>query len=158
MVLALTVLLSLSGCAVDEEALPDIAPSYAEDSTSEQETDEQGTTLVAVVVGDRTFEMRLYENETSEAFATLLPLTITMDDLHANEKFYYLEEGLPSNALPVSEINTGDLSLFGSDCLVLFYEDFATSFSYTPIGSIDNPTELAEAVGSHGVEVSFRAQ
>lgn len=45
--------------------------------------------------------------------------------------------------------------LYGADCLVLFYESFSTSYSYTRIGAVENVSGLAAAVGRGGVTVSF---
>lgn len=45
--------------------------------------------------------------------------------------------------------------LYGSSCIVLFYENFSTSYRYTRIGRVDNPAGLAAAVGSGSVTVSF---
>ena len=52
-------------------------------------------------------------------------------------------------------IQVGDLMLYGSDCVVLFYETFQTSYSYTRLGSLDNPSELAASLGSGNVSVTF---
>lgn len=46
--------------------------------------------------------------------------------------------------------------LYGSDCLVLFYETFTTSYRYTPIGRIENPATLAEELGSGSVTVHMQ--
>ena len=46
--------------------------------------------------------------------------------------------------------------LYGDSCLVLFYENFSTSYSYTPLGQIDEPNSLADAVGNGNIEITFR--
>ncbi len=52
-------------------------------------------------------------------------------------------------------IHTGDILLFGSNCIVLFYEDFSTSYSYTPISNIEDTNGLESALGSGNVTISF---
>ena len=84
------------------------------------------------------------------------PMSLQMDELHGNEKYYYFSEGLSSSAQSVSQIYTGDLKLFGNDCLVLFYKDFPTSFSYTSLGQIENPQGLSEALGNGSIQIQFR--
>ena len=87
-------------------------------------------------------------------------MTLDMRELNGNEKYFYLDEPLPAAAqrvgqIRVGQIRAGDLMLFGSDCVVLFYESFATSYTYTPIGRIDDPAGLADALGSGSAEVFF---
>ena len=48
--------------------------------------------------------------------------------------------------------------LYGSNCLVLFYETFASSYNYTRIGKVDNTAGLTEAVGSGNVNVIVEIQ
>lgn len=95
------------------------------------------------------------DNETTRELIDRLPLTITMSELNGNEKYYYFDETFPSNPNRVGEINTGDIMLYGDDCLVLFYDDFGTNYRYTKIGSIDNPNNLKDIVGSGNITVTI---
>lgn len=110
---------------------------------------------VTVIIGEETFAATLLDNETARVLGARLPLTLEMSELNGNEKYFYLDEGLPAAAEPPGRINAGDLMLYGSDCLVLFYETFSSGYSYTPVGSLDDPAGLAEAVGGGGVTVTF---
>ena len=106
-------------------------------------------------VGGQKFRADLYDNETVRALQECLPMTLSMEELHGNEKFYYLDEGLPTNPENVSSIQTGDIMLFGSDCLVIFFENISASYSYTRIGHIEDAQGFAEALARGTVDVSF---
>lgn len=74
-----------------------------------------------------------------------------MTERNGNEKYGNLPQRLPTNAQQVRTINTDDLMLYGSDCLVLFYERFNTPYSYTRLGPIAVSAGLAKVRGSvHG--------
>ena len=121
-----------------------------------QETEEDDTMhSIQITIGEQKFSASLYDNETVQALLERLPMTVSMEELHGNEKYYYFSEGLPTDSQNVSQIHTGDIKLFGSDCLVLFYQDFSTSYSYTSLGQIDDPQGLAQALGSGNVQVHF---
>lgn len=106
-------------------------------------------------IGNATFTASLYDSPTAQTFRNLLPLSIEMNELNGNEKFYYLSADLPADAAYIGTIRAGDIMLYGDNCLVLFYETFTTSYRYTPIGHIDEVSGLREAVGSGSVEVRF---
>jgi hypothetical protein len=78
-----------------------------------------------------------------------------MNELNGNEKYHYLSSSLPTAAYQPGTIHAGDLMLYGNNCVVLFYETFNTSYSYTRLGAIDNPSGLAAALGSGDVSVRF---
>lgn len=123
--------------------------------SSEPPNKEENDLNITITVNGRAFSATLYDNETARAFKERLPLTLDMSELNGNEKYYYLPESLPRNSSRPSGINAGDIMLYGSDCLVVFYESFSTSYSYTPIGKIDDPDGLSAALGSGSVRVAF---
>ena len=82
-------------------------------------------------------------------------MTIAMNELNNNEKFYDLPKNLPTNASVPTSIQSGDLMMYGSKTLVLFYETFSTSYSYTKIGQIDDTEDLTKALGTKNVTVTF---
>lgn len=47
------------------------------------------------------------------------------------------------------------MMLYGNSTLVLFYESFPTSYSYTRIGKITDVRGLKEAVGRENTTVTF---
>ena len=112
-------------------------------------------TSLRVRVGELVFTAMLEDNATTRAFTALLPMTVTMGELNGNEKYCYLDRNLPVNASRPGTIRAGDLMLYGSNCLVLFYETFSSSYSYTTIGRLNHPSGLAAAVGQGSVMVTF---
>lgn len=108
-----------------------------------------------VTVNGASFTATLEANATAQAFAERLPQTLTMSELNGNEKYSYLDESLPAAASRPATIHAGDIMLFGSDCLVLFYETFSTSYSYTKIGQLDDPSNIASAAGRGSATVTW---
>ena len=115
----------------------------------------ENTMQINVTVGTKTFTATLADSETGRAFAQLLPMTLSMTELNGNEKYHYLDSSLPTDSYQPGTIQAGDLMLYGNNCVVLFYETFSSSYSYTRIGSIDNPAGLAAVLGSGNVSVRF---
>lgn len=126
-----------------------------EAENSREETGDEQMKEITIEAGGQQFRASLYDNETTQVLMERLPMTLNMEELHGNEKFYYLDEELPTKAERIERIRTGDIMLFGSDCLVLFYDDFSTSYSYTRIGHIEDGEAFADALGEGTVEVSF---
>jgi hypothetical protein len=110
---------------------------------------------IKITVNSQTFTATLLDTDSAKAFKELLPMTIKMTELNGNEKYYDLSKSLPTNSANPGSIKIGDLMLYGSKTLVLFYKSFSTPYSYTKLGSIDDPTGLEEALGTGNVSVTL---
>lgn len=122
------------------------------------EPEKTDTMKLKITVKNTTFTATLQNNETAKAFKDLLPLTLNMAELNNNEKFTELPNSLPTNASNPGTIQNGDLMLYGSNTLVLFYKTFSTSYTYTKIGRIDNPDGLENALGLSNASVKFELE
>ncbi len=108
-----------------------------------------------MAVGERRFAITVTDNAAAHAFAAQLPLTLEMSELNGNEKHAELPKPLPADASRPGTIRNGDLMLYGADTLVAFYRTFQSSYSYTRVGRVDDPSELPQALGPRGVRVVF---
>ena len=106
-------------------------------------------------VGERRFAITLTDGAAARAFAALLPLTLDMSDLNSNEKHASLPRALPASASRPGTIRNGELMLYGTDTLVVFYLTFDSSYSYTRLGRVDDPAGLAQALGPRNVRIRF---
>ena len=108
-----------------------------------------------ITIGTNIFTATLVDNATAAALKKMLPMTLNMIELNGNEKYVDLPDGLPANTSNPANIKAGDLMLHGSNTLVLFYKSFSTSYTYTPMGHIDDVSGLTAALGRGNVEVFF---
>ncbi len=122
------------------------------DSTPDGKND----TMIEISINGMDFTAVLDKSKAAQAFGDMLPLTLDMNELNGNEKYCDLGTSLPASPASVGNIVSGDLMLWGSDCLVLFYKSFKTPYSYTGIGRISNQAGLAEAVGKGNIKITFR--
>lgn len=110
---------------------------------------------IKISVGGKNFSARLEDNPTARTFAETLPLEVEMTELNGNEKYFYLDKNLPSDSVNVKQIHAGDLMLFGNNCVVIFYKNFSTGYSYTRLGKIEDAADLEKILGAGNVRVKF---
>lgn len=134
----------------------DVKPIAEETETQNNNADMRNK--LKITVGPKTFSATLLDNATATALKKLLPMTVEMTELNSNEKYFRLPSNLPANASNPETIQVGDLMLYGSNTLVLFYESFSTAYTYTKIGRIDDASGLAAALGEGNVKVSFELE
>lgn len=139
LICSLLITIVFSACNKDNEPVP------------QPDSDNQ----VRITVGSEFFTATLYNNKTAEAFKELLPLTINMSELNGNEKYCDFSDPFPVNSSNPGRIQNGDMMIYGSQTLVLFYKSFNTSYRYTRLGRIENTSGLQNALGSGSVTVTF---
>ena len=116
-------------------------------------------TDIKVTVNGNVFDAKIYnDSPCAQQLLSKFPLTVTMNELNGNEKYYRFSESFQSNPENVESINSGDIMLYQSDYLVLFYETHNTSYTYTRIGYITDTTGLKEAVGTGNPTVTFEIE
>ncbi|WP_205418601.1 cyclophilin-like fold protein [Paraliobacillus sediminis] len=139
-----------------EESNVEVEPnSETNNERVEVDMTPESTIALNLTIGDEVFLARLYDNPTAQALIEKLPLSIDMEDLHRNEKFYYFSDKLPTDSKRLGNINVGDIMLYGDNCLVFFYESISSSHSYTRLGYIEDEERFAQAVGDGDIRVSF---
>lgn len=161
--LAALLSLALTGCRGSPE-VPELStvlptPGATQSSPVSAETAppvaQAGETVITLAVNGQVFTATLLDSETVRELMMLLPLTLDRNELNGNEKYFYLDTNLTTNAQHSGQIHAGDLMLYGDRCLVLFYDSFFSSYSYTALGRMEDPAGLSDALGAGGVTVTF---
>lgn len=144
-------LTTMTACARDDNEADSESQILQNDNSNMNST-------LKLTIGQTNFTATLEDNATVKELQSLLPMTLQMDELNGNEKYCYLSSSLPTAASRPGTIHAGDIMLYGSSCIVIFYKTFSSGYSYTRIGHIDNVERLAKAVGSGSVSVRFEMQ
>lgn len=133
-------LLGLVACAAD--GAPPAAP-------------EKFPMKIRLSVGDQVATATLYDNTTARDFATLLPLTLTMNDYARIERVGDLPRklstrGAPEGMAPVA----GELTHYAPwGNLALFIEGRTWSRSLLPLGKVDDGLPLLSQPGPYSVRI-----
>jgi hypothetical protein len=146
-------LVAMSGSPATQAAGPAAPGRAAPDAAQAPKRAEESR--MWMTVGQRRFAITLADTEGARAFAAMLPLTLDMDDLNGNEKKKELPHDLPTNASRPGTIRNGDLLLWQSRTVVIFYVTFDSPYPYTRLGKVDDPAGLSQALGPRDVRVVF---
>ena len=106
---------------------------------------------IKVNINNKSYTATLEQNETAKQFEKMLPQEFNMNELNENEKYAYLDKALSTNPYNPKHIESGDIMLYGNNCLVVFYKSFDTSYSYTKIGHIESLDDL----GNKNITIKF---
>lgn len=159
--------LSLTACTPGGSSAPESGLSSGRQSTTvsenqgleENQGEEEDATMESdtfyVTVGEETFAATFADNSSAQALSELLaeePITIQMSDYAGFEKVGALGQSLPTRNRQTTT-QAGDIVLYQGNQIVLFYG--SNSWSYTPLGRINDLTGWEAALGSGDISVTF---
>lgn len=152
----ITLILWLLSLTLAFASCNDNAPIIDDNQQPNDTTTPNTTTKMKLIVEEKTFIATLADTPSAKAFAAKLPLTLDMADYGGFEKVANIGTQ-PSVDRRENSLGLGDIMLYSSNTLVLFYANHG-GYSYTRIGKIDNTEGLREALGSGNVTVKFELQ
>ena len=118
--------------------------SKKEEKENDNKQINEVTNQMKIIINNEKYNIELEQNETVKELLSILPIELTMNELNGNEKYAYLDTSLSKDSIVPERINRGDVMLYGDNCLVLFYESFDTTYSYTKIGHVNDLPNLGK--------------
>jgi hypothetical protein len=105
---------------------------------------------VRIKIGEKEVTATLKDSETARDFASLLPLTLTLEDYAHTEKISDLPKRLSTDGAPSgSDPDVGDIAYYAPwGNLAIYYKDFGYSNGLIILGKIDSGPEAFDMPGS----------
>lgn len=99
---------------------------------------------ISFLINNKEYKVKLEDSDTVSELLMALPESLDFNQLNGNEYYSYLNTNIITDPTNIQKIEDGDVMLYGSNCLVIFYKSFNTSYSYTRIGKISDTKDLEE--------------
>jgi hypothetical protein len=153
--LVLVVSLSHAACAAGNGVVGGTPPEQPKEVSKERVDGMK----IRIKVGDKTVTATLIDSETARDFISLLPLTLTMNDLFGREKFSHLPRAISTEGERAHTYEVGDIAYWspGPDVAVFYRHDGQEipKPGIIVIGKIDSGVEALNVPGSVKVTVEL---
>lgn len=119
--------------------------------------DEADTVRISIRIGDRVIPATLNNSKAAQDFASLLPLSLTLEDYASTEKISDLPKRLSTDGAPRgSDPSVGDLAYYAPwGNLAVYYRDFGYSNGLVLLGSVDSGIEALARPGPIEVRIEL---
>ena len=126
-------------------------------SSNEQSPKESESMKIKLTIKDRVLTATLENNKTAQDFVSLLPLTLTMDDLFGQEKFGHLPRAISEAGERTDRYEVGQIVYWspGPD-VAIFYRNDQKAIpdpGIIVIGRLDSGAEALDVDGSVKVTI-----
>ena len=117
---------------------------------------------IRLTVKDTALTATLIESETARDFVSLLPLTLTMNDLFRREKFAHLPRAISEGGKRTHAYQVGDVAYWppGPDLAIFYHHDGQDipNPGIIVIGRIDSGVEALGLAGPSRVKVALAGE
>ena len=115
------------------------------------------TMKIKIAIGKKALTAILNDNETAKDFASLLPLTITLEDYADTEKIYQLDKKLSTEGASSGyDPEVGDITYYAPwGNLAIFYKDFGYARGLVKLGHINESLEPLAVSGPVKVKIEL---
>ena len=139
-----------------------MALSHAACDAEKATTKHEDSMKITLRVGDKTLTATLIDCKTTRDFVSLLPLTLTMNDLFGREKFAHLPRAISTEGKRTHTSEVGNIAYWspGPD-VAIFYRNDGEKIpnpGLIIIGNIDSGVEAFNVAGSVKVKIELTAQ
>jgi hypothetical protein len=136
------------------------AAADAQSSGPKQTPPEQAQNMkINIRIGGKLLTATLADNATARDFASILPLTVSMNDLFGREKYGDLAEALSEDGPRKNRYEVGDIAYWSPDHqFAVYYRQDGESIpspGIIPIAKIDAGTEAFNVQGSVKVSIEL---
>jgi hypothetical protein len=146
---------SLLATACSREGRPQVAVAAEQETTMER----MGVVKIRLTTGATTLNATLADNETARDFASLLPLTLTMNDLFRREKYAHLPRAISAGGKREFAYEIGQIIDWspGPDVAVFYRSDGEPipSPGIIVLGKVESGVEALDVEGLVEVRVEL---
>jgi hypothetical protein len=158
LLLALVLALHHAACGAGYSTISDTSP----ESVAQKSPEKTDTMKISLKIKDRVLSATLVDGKTTRDFVSLLPLTLTMNDLFGREKYGHLPRELSEGGARTHSYHIGDVAYWspGPD-VAIFYRHDGQSIpapGIIVIGNIDYGVEALNVDGSIKVTIELAGQ
>jgi hypothetical protein len=152
---ATAMLFTCSICTGNVAAFPEDNPKV----TATADVAQADTMKIRLKVGDQAMTATLIDSETTRDFVSLLPLTLTMNDLFGREKFGHLPRAISEDGNRTRTYQIGDVIYWspGPDVAIYYRHDGSSipSPGIIVMGKIDSGIEALNVPASVKVTIEL---